>query len=317
MVVRCAFTQTARYRLIAPALAQAVAWGYPPAQVILLLGQYTGGEIPPAALATLCTWQAQLSTLAATPGYYLPLPPTALATLRTRKPFRQRVRLVGGSHGEPRFTPQGAWVAHDQAPALFRYLRRQGYQVNVPDGEPTPVPLPTAVVTPAALTALLVVCHTYQALRHYLPALAQVELDTLIRDLERALSDADHAAITQLLAAQRALIARAFAPDGAAPSSLRARLEAAIATGMPLTLAYIDTHAQRTRRVVQPLRLEERRGQTYLVARCDLRGEERQFRLDRMVAVEEAGEQRRGKEGEGVIRQTSNVKGERILTFDV
>jgi predicted DNA-binding transcriptional regulator YafY len=122
-----------------------------------------------------------------------------------------------------------------------------------------------------------------------MPGLAALDLAALIRDLERALPEPDRAAVAHLVAAQRAIIAQALdgAPDGtdADPPPLRVRLERAIATGTPLTLTYIDTHAQRTQRVVHPRRLEERRGWTYLVADCDLRGEARHFRLDRIIRV--------------------------------
>jgi hypothetical protein len=275
----------AQYRLTAASMARAAAWGYMPAQIIALLGQFSGGEIPPAALSHLRTWQRTTTTCTAQSGYYLGMPPGTLKALHPRKAFRQRVRLVGGTQRLDRFTPQGAWVAQAQAPALFRYLRHRGYQVNVPD-TPTMTPSPIPCVLPTALRGLLVACHTYQILRQRWPALAQAEVGTLIRDLERALPEPDRAAVARLVAAQRALIARALDQDqDAIPPPLRTRLETAIATGTPLTLTYIDTHAQRTQRVIHPLRLEERWGQTYLVADCELRGEERHFRLDRIIRV--------------------------------
>ena len=51
-----AMTQwAAQYRLTAASMARAAAWGYTPAQIIALLGQFSGGELPPAALGHLRT----------------------------------------------------------------------------------------------------------------------------------------------------------------------------------------------------------------------------------------------------------------------
>jgi predicted DNA-binding transcriptional regulator YafY len=53
-----------------------------------------------------------------------------------------------------------------------------------------------------------------------------------------------------------------------------------------LHITYVDTQARLTRRQVRPLRLETHAGQEYLVAFCHLRGDERHFRLDRIVSWE-------------------------------
>jgi predicted DNA-binding transcriptional regulator YafY len=51
-----------------------------------------------------------------------------------------------------------------------------------------------------------------------------------------------------------------------------------------LTISYVDTHGRTTQRRVHPLRLETLHGRQILVAHCELRGEERHFRLDRILA---------------------------------
>jgi predicted DNA-binding transcriptional regulator YafY len=74
--------------------------------------------------------------------------------------------------------------------------------------------------------------------------------------------------------------------DRAVPSAdLEARLQAAIDAGDTLELTYADTQAQVTHRRVRPLHLLTRRGRAYLLAFCELRQDERHFRLDRIVEV--------------------------------
>ena len=63
------------------------------------------------------------------------------------------------------------------------------------------------------------------------------------------------------------------------------RIQEGIETGVPLDMTYADTRARVTRRRVHPLRLESRWGQQYLVAHCELRQDERWFRLDRIVEL--------------------------------
>jgi hypothetical protein len=109
----------AQYQLTAASMARAAAWGYTPAQIIALLGQFSGGEIPPTALTHLRTWQRTTTTCTAESGYYLGMPLGTLKALHPRKAFRQRVRLVGGTQRLDRFTPQGAWVTQAQIDTLI------------------------------------------------------------------------------------------------------------------------------------------------------------------------------------------------------
>ena len=50
-------------------------------------------------------------------------------------------------------------------------------------------------------------------------------------------------------------------------------------------LRYVDARGQQTERVVQPLRVQERRGNLYLLAHCQRAGAIRTFRLDRVVEL--------------------------------
>jgi hypothetical protein len=91
----------------------------------------------------------------------------------------------------------------------------------------------------------------------------------------------------------------AYTPAAALPD-VRARVEHALETGQPLKIVYLTAgRGERTRRVVEPLRLETRGGAVYLIAYCRLRQAERVFRLDRIVeaALEECAAYPRGCEG--------------------
>ena len=69
-----------------------------------------------------------------------------------------------------------------------------------------------------------------------------------------------------------------------------ARVRAALDAGRPVEIIYVDARAQVTQRTVRPLRLEAYRGRTCLVAYCELRRDERHFRLDRILRVQDTGQ---------------------------
>ncbi len=68
-------------------------------------------------------------------------------------------------------------------------------------------------------------------------------------------------------------------------SMLPLELEEAIEAGKEMLLEYIDLFGNRTERVVLPMHLRKRRGNLMQVAFCRLRGEERTFKLDRIVRL--------------------------------
>lgn len=67
--------------------------------------------------------------------------------------------------------------------------------------------------------------------------------------------------------------------------ALNTTLQAALDTYQPLQLRYKASNAEETQRVVQPLGLQYEHGYAYLHAYCQLRQEERHFRLDRIMEV--------------------------------
>lgn len=303
----------ARYQITLATLQHALAWEYRVADVIFLLNRFTAGRVPPVALAQLSTWQQEMTTITYEPGYCLrTADPAILGALRRRAPFRRRTRTSSGHE---------AWVSHTQAGAVFRYLRRLGYVLvlseaadAVSDDERASWPLRhSALPLPQLLTAL----RTYQHLRHVAPGLADLGLQDLMREIEAALSPDDLAAVQRLLESHAELLAQALTqqedegtreqvgteiaeqadqageddddvplPSTPGPLVSPSALQAAIETGAPLQITYVDTLGRVTRRRVHPLRLEHRWGQHYLVARCELRQEERHFRLDRIVELE-------------------------------
>jgi len=160
------------------------------------------------------------------------------------------------------------------------------------------------------LPSLLVALRTYQHLRRVVPGLAALDLQDLERSIKAALSPDEQQAVQRLLESHVAILAQAIgrqedtgaegqggkgaegrgdeppvSPAPLLPCSLSS-LRAAVEAGSPVQLTYVDTHARTTRRRVRPLRLEERWGQRYLVAHCELRQDERWFRLDRVIGLE-------------------------------
>jgi hypothetical protein len=272
------------YRLTADSLAQGAAWGLRPDYLRFWLARWSAGEVPQAALRQLHTWQETQQQLTATPGYRLHGPAALLAGLRKRRTVRRRTTAL---------TTGDFWVAAEQAPAFFRYLRQRDYVVHETSQT---LPVGSYALRALPLPALLALCRTYVLLREQVPGLAALQVETLSRDLEAALSPAERQAADRLSAAQWYTLAEALPgsaerppPDyvraAETPAALRGRLATAVADQTPLTLIYIDAQARVTERQVHPLRLEERWGHTYLVARCALRAAERRFRLDRIIKV--------------------------------
>ena len=68
--------------------------------------------------------------------------------------------------------------------------------------------------------------------------------------------------------------------------TLTSTLQAALASRQPLQLRYKASNAEETERVIEPLELKYERGNGYLRAYCQLRQEERHFRLDRIIALD-------------------------------
>lgn len=60
----------------------------------------------------------------------------------------------------------------------------------------------------------------------------------------------------------------------------------AVARHLPLKMRYITAQGAETTRVIDPLHVETRNDSMYLIANCRLRGEQRTFRMDRIVDLQ-------------------------------
>ncbi len=255
-----------RYQITQATLRQAVAWDYRVADVILLLSLFSGGSIPPAALAQLSTWEREMMMISYEPGYRLCLAaPALLELLWQRKPFRDRT--------QPFASGQEAWVSHAQVSDLFRYLRRLGYTLTMSkdtdDGDDSEFTLWSLRRLGLPLSQLLVILRTYQHLRRTVPGLADLGLEDLERYLDAALSPDDRAAVQCLIESHVAALALSLKRQEGEEMSrwideervekqegrlvaLVARLQDAIETGVPLSITYADTRARCPGRKVRP-----------------------------------------------------------------
>jgi hypothetical protein len=286
---------SARYQLTRASLHQAMAWDYDVAGVIFHLERFSGGRLPPGAMAQLSAWEQETTRIRCEPGYRLhTAAPTVLDALRRRQPFRSRTA--------PFASGQDAWVCHAQAGPLFRYLRRRGYVLtSLGDDDDAGDDGPTTFAhrSTLPLPQLLVALRTYRHFFRTMPGLANLGLQDLERDLDAALPPNDRAAVQRLVASHVAILAEALERQGEEGAEVQGsrgaeermaalidRIQEGIDMGVPLEMTYADTRARVTRRRVHPFRLESRWGQQYLVAHCELRQDERWFRLDRIVELE-------------------------------
>jgi len=74
-------------------------------------------------------------------------------------------------------------------------------------------------------------------------------------------------------------------PANPRESLLPLELEEALERRKPVMMEYLDARQHRTHRVIQPLHVRRAKGDLLLVAHCHLRGEQRTFKLDRVVQL--------------------------------
>ncbi len=71
------------------------------------------------------------------------------------------------------------------------------------------------------------------------------------------------------------------------PEPLPIEIFDAIEARRPVRMIYLDREARRTERIITPVHIRRRRGTAALVAHCQLRNEQRTFKLDRIVTLEQ------------------------------
>lgn len=291
----------AEYRVSAHSLQQAAARGYSIGDVSFLLRRFAGGPLPAAASWQLTQWQEQWLHVVYEPGFKLSFSaPQMIDSLRQQAAFRQNTT--------PFASGQEVWVSLHRAVHAWRYLQRLDFRLVPAAGAAVIPPLRNPGVSlwqhpgsrpgfaPASrlalpLPALLVLLQTYRQVQRLAPGLAQLNLEEFEQDLLAGLSTQAREGVEQLVASNSACLIDAWSTEGVDDSvtlhreQVRQELAQAIADGRSIVLIYADTNAQVSRRAVQPLRLETRRGHDYLVAFCQLRQDERSFRLDRIAAI--------------------------------
>lgn len=293
----------AAYRITGPSLERGLSHGYDLADIRFLLAQGAGQPLSGAAAARLAHWQEELTVIRCEPGYRLqPLAAGVLPRLREHEPFRALAELSASG--------RWAFVSQAESAALMRYLRRSGYVLSpetpgAAEGAAPPLPGPF-LRRRLPLAPLATLVGVYERLQLRVPGLADLGLHALSQMLSAALQPDSQAAVARLVASNDALIARhcagpradadaaeipaaplteAAGPSLPGPNRISEVIEAAVAAGTALEILYADTTGAVTQRRIRPLRLEERWGRQYVVAYCELRRDERSFRLDRIVEV--------------------------------
>ncbi|MEA3375369.1 MAG: WYL domain-containing protein [Chloroflexota bacterium] len=190
-------------------------------------------------------------------------------------------------------SPHHVAVDPSQVDALLRTLRYRGHTPLVEPGVVSNPEHDRDPLDSGAAAHLWVALRTYLNLSNliHLPALPPValldQLEGLIDESEltelAALAEQASGHLRDLLDGYSAFPAPLPDADKAA---MRGIIERALESGHPVRIVYHTAgRGERTDRVVEPLRLEERGGAHYLIAYCRLRQEERVFRIDR---IEEA-----------------------------
>jgi hypothetical protein len=272
-------------RLTQQRFVDLLAHGHSRPWVAHTLRELTGAPLPDDVLARLADWEAAARGLTLR---RLTLLSVADRQLLSDLAAQRAVRTCLGET----LSPHHVAVDSTQVEKLLRALHRRGHTPLVePGAVPSDAAPPPAEVEAAAY--LWLALRVTLDLGDVIP-LATVPPAALLDRLAASL-DPDHLAA---LSAQADAVAQAVRdtidgytsfpaplPDVDA-KAIQAAVEQALKTDSPIEIVYHTAgRGERTTRVVEPLRLDERRGAAYLVAFCRLRGEERVFRLDRIAAV--------------------------------
>lgn len=275
--------------------------------IIELLRKLTADALPSPVIERLESWETEARGLSLRRLTVLSVADTEildhLTHQRTIRPvFREML------------SPHHIVVDPNQKDQLLRALRRRGHTPVVEPGADlragahrrTPSPNgdraegPSERRTPPATDEDLLdegaAAHLWLALRTYLNLADLVELPAvppvaLLDLLEHIVSQERLAELEPLAEIARQRLNDAIDGYSAFPAPLpgvdraaiQAVLEQALQQPCPIKIVYHTAgRGERTERVVEPLRLDERGGARYLIAYCRLRHEERVFRLNRI-----------------------------------
>ena len=213
----------------------------------------------------------------------LVLTATDPATLRAiRADWRLRPLL------ENAISPHHLVVRAGRSAELCRRLERRGHAVTRAERSADPP-------TPAAAEYLYLAARVYQQLGGIAPA--EVHLPgEVARQAAASLDPAQIDALDQTAAAyvdklRQTLSGRLVGQGGVAqdePEGIRAALRIACEQRSSVTIVYFSpAHGAETTRTIEPKLLYERNGAAYVEAWCQLDGDTRTFRVDRIVRIVE------------------------------
>jgi hypothetical protein len=269
-------------RLTRERFVATLSHGIARAHVVQNLLDLTGGPLPAAILERLEAWESEARRLTLRRlAVMTAADPQLLAQLSTQRAVRPHLRET--------LSPHHVAVDPSGVERLLHALHRRGHTPLVEPGVISPSETSTRPDAGAAAHLWLALC-TYLELAD-LVELPAVPPAALLDSLGQML-DADRLAAlaVQVEEASRRL---RDALDGYTPfpapladvdhTAVLAVVEQALEETCPIEIVYHTAgRGERTARVIEPLRLEERGGATYLVAHCRLRQAERVFRLDRI-----------------------------------
>jgi len=281
---------TRRRTLSRSRVATLLSCGVSRAWICQALSDLTCGRLPQPVVDRLAVWEAESRAIALRQAALLSVAePAMLVDLTQRRAIRPLLRDT--------LSPHHVVVSPGDVVRLVRVLDRLGHtpllgpEVRAELAGPAECAGSGDLITLDAGAA----GHLWLALRIVLDladvvALPGIPPAGLLDSLGASLGPA-LAALEDL--AQRVAEGVRDSVDGYTPfpaplpdqnlAALLDTLNAALAGAQPLELVYHTAgRGERTTRVVEPLRMEERGGAAYLVAYCRLRQEERVFRVDRI-----------------------------------
>ena len=250
------------------------------------LSALTGQDLPSTLLKRLARWEEQARRLKLRRLTVLTVAEAdTLDRLAEQRTIRRHFQETLSSHH--------VVVEPNQAERLLRALQRRDHTPLIEPGVVSPPSLESELLDEGAASQLWLVLRVYLDLADLvcLPTIPPVAL------LDRLGEELSQDQLSELAAladeAQRHL---RDAIDGYTPfpaplpdvdhAAIRDVIERVLEKGLALEIVYHTAgRGERTRRVVEPLRMEERGGAAYLIAHCRLRREERVFRIDRIEAA--------------------------------
>lgn len=272
-------------RLDASALRRAVENGYTAQQVAALLAELTGAPISPDVYVQIESWTRRAAGLTLR---WLPvLTVTDAETMRAiRSDWRLRP-LLGEMLSPHHVVVQGA-----RADELCRKLERRGLAVTDFRRDNLTPKSPRASGKDEADYLYLAV-RIYQRLADLVSLPARIP-GGIVRSLAEALpperaESLDGAAKTVLEKLRQTLEGQIVAAGGVSqeqPESIRASVEAAQRSRVPLTIEYFSpARGESTIRTIEPILLYARNGAEYVEAYCQREEDARTFRIDRIVRI--------------------------------